>query len=425
MGKKLKILHISSHSLHGGAARSAFRRHLAAIRAGHDSTIFSLTGGGHLQVQTYKPPSDFASRLRRRWRRSQIGLAFARYRFSRPPGYELFSDDRSEFDADLLGQMVPADIVNLHWVAGFVDYPSFLVPVSRRTPMVWSLHDMNPFTGGCHYDTGCGRFVYGCGSCPQLGSRRDSDLSREIWNRKRATYEAIAPGRLHVVVQNHWMAAQVRSSVLMSKFRLTIIPSGVDTEDFSPRNRRFARTLLGLPQDARVVLFVADSVDIRRKGFAALKQALDGLVDLPKLFLASVGSGEPALDGPVPHLHLGRTDNDRLLSLIYSAADLFVIPSLHDNMPNTVIEALACGTPVVGFAAGGIADMVQHGVTGLLVPVGEVEALRRDIRELLEDFARRQEMAVNCRRIAIKEYSLEVMGRNYSNLYKRILSEGH
>lgn len=420
----MKVVHISTYSFHGGAARSAFRRHLAAIKQGYDSTMFSLTGGGHPKVQVYRPPRGLPSRLGRGWRRALISLAYARYRSSRPEGFERFSDDRSEFGADLLTQLPEADIVNLHWVAGFVDYQLFLVPVSQRLPLVWSLHDMNPFTGGCHYDDGCGRFHAGCGACPQLGSTRDSDLSREIWGRKKAIYEGMAPSRLHVVVQNHWMATQVKSSPLMGKFPLTIIPSGVDTRDFSPRDSRGARSLLGIPRGARVILFVADSLDIRRKGFAVLQQALAGLADLPHLFLASVGSGEPSLEGRVPHLHLGRTDNDRLLSLIYSAADLFVISSLQDNAPNTVMEALACGTPVVGFVAGGIADLVQPGVTGLLAPVGEVEALGGAIRELLEDAARRQEMAANCRRLALEEYSLEVMARNYSQLYQRIVAEG-
>lgn len=416
----MKILHIATHSFHGGAARSACRRHLAAIKEGYDSTMFSLTGGGHPRVQVYRPPRDLPSRLGRRWRRALISLAYAPYRASRPEGFERFSDDRSEYGGSLLAQMPAADIINLHWVAGFVDYPSFLVPASKRAPLIWSLHDMNPFTGGCHYTDGCERFLSGCGACPQLGSTHNNDLSSRIWHRKRALYEVLAPERLHLAVQNHWMATLVQSSPLMGKFPLTIIPSGVDTRDFSPREARFARNLLGIPPGARVILFVADSLDIRRKGFPVLQQALAGLADLPHLFLASVGSGEPSLEARVPHLHLGRTDNDRLLSLIYSAADLFVIPSLQDNAPNTVMEALACGTPVVGFAAGGIVDLVQDGITGRLAPVGEVESLGGAIRELLEDAAGRQEMADNCRRRGLQDFSLEVMGRNYGQLYQRL-----
>ncbi len=164
-------------------------------------------------------------------------------------------------------------------------------------------------------------------------------------------------------------------------------------------------------------------MDNRRKGFTSLEQALAGLKHLPDLYLASVGHGKSDIAAPISYLHLGRTDNDRLLSLIYSAADLFVIPSLEDNLPNTVMESLGCGTPVVGFKVGGIPEMVQPGVTGLLAPVGEVDSLRAAILELLENPAKRREMAANCRRLALKEYSRELMARNFTQLYQLVVAE--
>ncbi len=421
----MKILHLSTCAGNGGAARAAYRVHAALNREGHDSTMLVRCNGANLsKVQTFKPPDDPWRRWRRFLRQKQIRLAFRRYRATRPAGSEYFSDDRSACGPDLLAQMPRAEVINLHWVAGLVDYQSFLVPASGRAPLVWRLDDMNPFTGGCHYDNGCGKYLHGCGSCPQLGSHDDKDLSHHIWKRKRETFKSIPPHRLHIVALNRWMADKVASSPLLGDFPVTIIPNGLDLDDFSPRDPHFAREVLGLPRDAKVILFVAASVDNRRKGFTYLEQALAGLKHLPDLYLASVGHGKAAIAAPISYLHLGRTDNDRLLSLIYSAADLFVIPSLEDNLPNTVLESLGCGTPVVGFKVGGIPEMVQSGVTGLLAPVGEVDSLRAAILELLENPAKRREMAANCRRIALKEYSRELMARNFSQLYQRIVAEG-
>jgi glycosyltransferase involved in cell wall biosynthesis len=169
-------------------------------------------------------------------------------------------------------------------------------------------------------------------------------------------------------------------------------------------------------------LFVADSTDNWRKGFVLLAEALSGLTELPNLFLVSLGGDKPALNSHIDHLHLGHTDNDRLLSFAYSAADVFVISSLQDNFPNTVLEALACGTPVVGFSVGGIPEMVRSGVTGLLAPPEDEHALAGDIASLLENDELRTEMSANCRRVAIEEYSLEIQANRYIKLYEALIN---
>lgn len=374
-------------------------------------------------VTAFVPPMDLSSRLHRLLRRRKIARGFIPYRRSRPTGYDRFSDDRSEHGHSLLKQLHPCDVINLHWIGDFVDYQAFFPVVTRRTTLIWRLPDMNPFTGGCHYDDGCGRFTRHCGACPQLGSVDPSDLSAKIWRRKQVIYNGIAPGRLHIVATSRWMADQIEGSVLLRGFPVTIIPNGVDTEDFSPRDRWISRNLFDIPQEANVVLFAATSLDNRRKGFELLVQALTRIRDVPKLLLVSFGKGQPVVNGQVPHLHLGHLDNDRSLSLIYSAADVFVIPSLQEAFGLTALESLACGTPVVGFAAGGIPDMVRPGITGLLTPVRDVEALGRAISYLSQAPEARAKMAANCRRIAVDEYALETQAQRYIKLYQMILSD--
>jgi len=199
-----------------------------------------------------------------------------------------------------------------------------------------------------------------------------------------------------------------------------VIPLGLDTENFCPRNRRFARDVLGIPRDAAVVLFVASLMTRPEKGFALLAQALEGMGHLPNLLLITVGGGKPPVEVPVPHRQLGHIGHERLLSLVYSATDTLVIPSLQDNFPYVGLEAIACGTPAMGFAVGGSPEVVRPGVTGLLVPARDVRALRTAISDLLQDPARRAEMAAHCRRIAVQEYALEVQAQRHIELSQAI-----
>lgn len=373
-------------------------------------------------VRALTPSMGLRQRLRRRLRRRQISRSIARYRLSRP--YDGFSDDRTQHANDLLNQLHTCDVVNLHWIVEFVDYQAFFSTVPRRTPVVWSVYDMNAFTGGCHYDNGCGKFRQRCGSCPQLGSQDGHDLSNQIWERKRRAFELISPDRLHIVTTSRWLATEIKASSLLRSRPLTVIPQGIDVEVFAPRGWKFARDVLGIPLDAKVVLFVAASTGNQRKGFHLLAQALKDLGDLANVFFISVGGGKPVIDAQIPYLHIGKIDNDRFLSVIYSAADVFVVPSLQDNLPLTALEALACGTPVVGFDVGGIPEMVRPGVSGLLAPAYDVTGLRDAIVALLQD-AIREEMRENCRRIATEEYSISLAAQRYADLYNNILDDDH
>jgi glycosyltransferase involved in cell wall biosynthesis len=354
-------------------------------------------------------------------RRKALARDFAQYRVSRPPGYETFSDDRAPFHNALIAQMPPCDVVNLHWVAGMVDYTAFFPQMTRATPVVWTLHDMNAFTGGCHYDHHCGRFAGSCGACPQLGSNQEGDLSRAVWERKKQAIMAAQAGRLRIVTPSRWLAEEARKSSLLSQVRVDVIPYGLDLDVFTPRDKAYSRDLLGIPQDARVVLFLADVVDNRRKGFSFLLEALPHCVkSVDNLLLISLGQKPPQVDGRMPWLHLGSIHDDRLLSAVYSAADLFVLPSFQDNLANTVLEAMACGVPVVSFNAGGTPDMVRPGLTGQLVPAFDVPALGNTIVEMLNAHEARQKMSVHCRRVALEEYSLELQAWRYADLYKSL-----
>jgi glycosyltransferase involved in cell wall biosynthesis len=342
----------------------------------------------------------------------------------RTSDYELFDDDRAALGKEVVEQLPQCDVVNLHWVTGFVDYESFFMHVPGHVPVVWTMHDMNVFTGGCHYDRGCGKYTAACGACPVIGSNRERDVSRRVWKRKQRILRTIPEGRLHLVSPSRWLADASGESSLLADRPIAVIPNGMDTDVFAPRDRSFARDVLGIPEKAGVILFVAETMDDPRKGFGLLVEALGHLAGTASLVAISVGRSPPGIELPVPHLHLGSVESERLLSQVYSAADVFAIPSLQDNLPNTVLESLACGTPVVGFAVGGIPDMVRPGITGLLAEPGDVAGLGSSLGEVLENRALREKMSVNCRRIAREEYTLEVQARRYQELYAGLVDGG-
>jgi glycosyltransferase involved in cell wall biosynthesis len=420
----MKILHLSKNDRQGGAARAAYRLHEGLRHIGEESLMLvEARSSDDPAVITTERPMDLRSRLTRGIREYRIVRDFRRYRHSRPPGYDTFSDDRAGLTRTLLAQIPASDVINLHWVSDFLDHVSFFNEMSGIRPLVWTLHGMNPFTGGCHYNLGCEHYLQACKACPQLGSSDENDLSADIWRRKTRMYRRMKATDLHVVAPSRWLAAEARRSPLLSPFAVSVIPNGLDVEEtFVPREQAPIRDVLGIPRSARVVLFLAEATDSPRKGFSLLTEALQLCAGkVPDLFLVSVGNNSPRADISVPWLHLGPVDNDRFLSLVYNAADVFSICSVQDNMPNTVLEAVACGVPVVGTDVGGIPDMVRPGITGFTVPLGDADALASAISRVLNDRALGKEMSAACRRVAVNEYSLDLQARRYVELYRELV----
>lgn len=281
---------------------------------------------------------------------------------------------------------------------------------------------MYPFSGGCHYSHSCEGFKESCGCCPYLGSNSRNDLSyRELESRVRA-YRRLKRGFIHIVAQSHWMEEQVGKSRVWRDFPVTVIPNGVDLNLFQPRNSALARAALGVPEHTTIVGFVSDDVQNVRKGLATLLRALNELADSSEVTLLSVGSGAVSSDLDLPWRHVGRVDDDRLLSTVYSAMDVFVAPSLQDTFPNTVIEAMACGTPVIGARTGGMLDVLRPNESGWFFEPGEVASLARTIAEALaltkDDLELRGGYA---RSQAEREFDVVVQASRYGKLYGELL----
>lgn len=421
----MRVVHLSTDDVTGGAARCALRLHqgLGEIAGVESTMIVDRRRGEEPGVVAFERPDGLLGKRRVKRRRRRVRRALDEYQSTRPDGFEPFNPDSSPYGAAPLEQAVPCDVINLHWVARFLDVQTLVDWLPADLPAVWTLHDMHLLTGGCHYDHGCGKFAEGCGACPQLGSNDPDDLARLYWDRKRAALVGMAPRAIEVVTPSRWLAQEARrSGVLPDGWGVRVIPYGLDTARFAPGDRTSWRSRYDIPADANVLLFVAQSVQNRRKGFSHLRSALDWLGPVDDLWLVSVGKGEPALPAGVNARHLGEIRSDEDMAGIYGMSDVFCVPSLQDNLPATVLESLATGTPVAGFAVGGIPDMVRPGETGALADGISGEALAVAIRQVLE--ASGDALRSRCRTVAESEYPLALQAERYLKLYAELARIG-
>jgi glycosyltransferase involved in cell wall biosynthesis len=282
------------------------------------------------------------------------------------------------------------------------------------------------FTGGCHYDLGCGRYQQDCGNCPVLDSHRENDLSRWIWKRKARAWQSLD---FTVVCPSRWLADCAAHSSLFHEKKIRVIPYGIDTQRYRLTDRRYARDLFGLPPEKKIVLFVAVSpLSNTLKGYDLLIKALNAFSGTPleqEFELAVVGA-EPGTNWPsLPfRIHnLGRLHDDLSMALAYNVADLFVAPSIQDNLPLTVLEALACGLPCVTFNVGGMPDMIRPMQNGYLAKPYDVEELARGIAWVLEDEDRHAKLAFTARQIAMDQFSLAVQAQRYIDLFQELIAE--
>lgn len=310
---------------------------------------------------------------------------------------------------------IDPDAVHFHWICkGFIPVQE----VSKiKQPLFWTFHDMWAFTGGCHYNGTCDGYKYECGECPQLGSDKKSDLSNRIWKRKKEYWYDLD---FTVVAPSHWMADCVRSSSLLKHKRIEVIPNGLDLQKFQPVAKEEARKALNLPLDKNLILFGAmNSTQDKRKGFHYLKSAISMLpddLDFEAIIFGNSSNGDQ-LDVPVNYM--GRLP-DNMLNLVYSAADVFVAPSIQENLPNTIMEALACGTPSVAFDIGGIPDLIKHKENGYLAKPFDAEDLAKGIEWVVEGDQRKKQLGEASRKHVENNFALELVARRYADLYLKI-----
>lgn len=422
----------------GGAAIAARRLHRGLRLAGVDASFKCLSDGDHgdsgltaadteiVPVRAEKTiawlTSRILGRLRDRWWKSRSDAS----RFALVDGICEYSDCRPKVGSLVDYDKLDGDLINLHWVSQFIDYPNFFHRYGGIKPIVWTLHDMRPMTGGCHYAGTCDGFLKHCGNCPQLLHSSPTDVSAKMFSIQENVFSRLRDQDLKIVTPSRWLKQQVEQSRLLGRFEVHAIANSVDENLFRPLDRAACREILGFKPNETVVLFVANGIDNKRKGFDLLVDAIDALPpDIGNVTLVSVGKGTVIRNQTKhPMVSLGPITNDRMMPVVYNAADIFVIPSRGDNLPNTVLESMACGTPVLGFPVGGIVDMVRPAVTGWLADEVTPASLAKTLGRAMEDLSsddRREAFRAQCRAVVCAEYATAVQTANYIEIYDRAI----
>lgn len=413
----MKIVLLNTYDIQGGAAIATYRLHKGLRKSGVDSRLL---------VQ-YKKSDDFTV-VGTQGRFERILSYFRPYldalmnRVYRKKQRALFSAALvPDFLAKKIDRFNP-EIVHLFWVAGGFFRIETLKDI--KAPVVWTLHDMWPFTGGCHYDDECGKFQNACGDCPILNSGSVKDLSYHVLKRKVDAWGQLP---MVIVATSHWLADMARASTVFKDKRIVVIPNGIDTDKYKPIDKAVSRQAWELPLDKNLILFSAFSATSdKRKGNQFLVPALEAMAaegwgENTELVIIGASAPEHPVNLGMKVHYIGNLGDEISQVLLYSAVDVTVAPSMQENLSNTVMESLACGTPVVAFKVGGMPDLIEHTLTGYLAKPFEVDDLATGIKWVIESKSRHTALSQAARKSVLEKYALEKVSNQYIDLYQDIL----
>ena len=406
----MKVVHLSIEDSFG-AGRAAIRISKAVAKVGADSAVYVL--------KKNESVDSYAIRLKRADR-----LKVAMYDrinhilLNKYPEHGYFHVDKYGIDISKYAEIRGADILHFHWINEGIWSKKFIQSlIELKKPIVWTMHDMWPFTGGCHYDNFCGKYKEECSKCKTLCSTKTNDCAKKAQKNKMQYLENL---NIQLVGCSRWITEQANESSIGRGMRRKAINIPNPTEDkiFKMYDKSICKQLLGVKESKMLILFGAVNVaSDKRKGAKYLLEALK-MLDPEKYVLGVFGSKSIDLgmeDFEV--INLGRVSDDFHLSIIYNAADVFVAPSIQENLANTVMESLTCGTPVVAFDIGGMGDMIIDKENGYLVKPFEVDELTDKIEAAVELSTKRKEIRQNM----LERFSGEFVGVAYLEIYKDIL----
>ena len=418
----MRVLIVNTSEKTGGAAVAA-NRLMEALKNNGVKAKMLVRDKETDHITVAAVPHPLLMQWRFLWERLVI---FANNRLSRN---HLFEMDIANAGADItrLREFREADVIHLSWVnQGMLSLPGIRKILDSDKPVVWTMHDAWPATAICHYPRECDKYQSRCHNCPLLpGGGGQHDLAARTWARKKRTME----GRnIHFVACSRWLEAKAKQSALLTGQSITSIPNPIDSRTFCPADRREARMAAGLPLDKRVVLFVSQRVTDSRKGMGYFTEAMNTLAgNNPELAGETCvavlgGHAEEVAEGlRLPTFPLGYVSDERHIVDIYNSADVFVLPSLEDNLPNTIMEAMACGVPCVGFDTGGIPEMIDHRKNGYVAAYKDAADLAEGIRWVLAE-ADRDALGRDARRKVAACYSQNAVAMKYIEVYNQALA---
>lgn len=424
----MKIVQINTFDIQGGAARAAYRLHKGLVQIGQDEKMLVLKKDSNdpnvisFNI-TENKDGNIIEELRLYGAIQESYINKRRTNISNT----IFSLPYCGYDLAGFESVKSADVINIHWINYFQSLDSIRKLLSIGKPVVWTLHDQWAFTGGCHYSTDCNRYVNDCSNCPQLISD-PFNVASSVLKDKLEMLNAV---NLTIVTPSKWLGECARKSILFKNRRVEVIPYSLETDEFVPAKKAEAKQKLDILPDTTTLLFGAAYGQEKRKGFEELFEAMkiciknkefSEMLENGKLKILSFGHSGNDLDVfDFPVKRLGYISSDSEISNAYSAADIFILPSLEDNLPNTLLESMSCGTAVIGFDVGGIPDVLINDVTGKLVPAKNIEKMAEAILDLVFDAEKREALSENCRKLISDKFALEVQAKNYVNLYSELL----
>lgn len=409
-----KILHLVAGDLNGGAARGAYSLHIGLKELGWPSKILNNSETTQESEDVVTVANNKTSRLFGLIR-GQLDSAPALFYKNRKN--LLFSTGFIGYDFLQTQEYQEADIIHLHWInQGFVDIKQL---GKVKKPLVWTMRDMWSMTGGCHVAgfIPCDQYKSGCGHCKQLGSSSSWDLSRFVVNRKKQ----FLPKDIHMVGISYWLSEQARSSEIFRDADIRTIYNNVSSEAFAPVDKILARELLGISTAKKIILACAHSKNVAYKGFDKFLEMLE-LLDPAKYLLCFFGTLEKdvAANLRFEYKHFGYLHDNVSLRLLYSSADVFVAPSLIDAFGKTIVESMACGTPVVCFDATGPSEIIDHQLTGYKASPYVSSELAEGVEWLLGNENSYQVVVFNARQKVLQSFDVPVIARQYAELYNSI-----
>jgi len=419
----MKVLLISKYEKTGGAAIACHRLGQALNKIGVPATM--------LVQETSPVPSSFVlsttntklKKLINFYRFVYERLTFAWREKSRQVRF-MFSPANTGEDISHQPALKDSDVIHLHWVNhGFLSIKGLKKIFDLKKPVIWTFHDMWVFTGGCHYALECSNYKLACGECPYLRNPGSRDLSHKVWMKKIKILENQS---ITIITSSKWLKECASSSSLLKGKDIRAIPIPIDHHKYIPSDKKKAKEKLKLNQEKKYILFGAANVGNILKGFPFFLEALKKIIKTSdihnRLEVLLYGKSTPELISLLPLItnDFGFIESEDKKISLYNAADVFVIPSLQDNLPNTIMESFACGTPVVGFNSGGIVEMIDHKKNGYLAEYKSSDDLAYGIKWVIEN-ENYKKLSDHARQKVLDEYSEEIVAEKYKQVYEELL----
>lgn len=417
----MKVLFVNTNENYGGAARAANRIMRGVQRFGVEAQMFvkdkCSKSSDVIPLSTYTPSSNWLLDIFK-WIIQKFKNRYHMFKWHpyKRTKQNVFMSDLRYTDIHGALQKLDYDIVHLHWINNrFLDIREL---AKIHKPIVWTLHDSWAFTGICHVPYECKKYETHCGACPMLGSNVEQDYAHEVFEKKREAYKDL---NLHIVTPSKWLGECAKKSVLLGRFPVHVIPNCIDTDLYQPIVKAEARKILGLESDKRYLLFGAMHVmQDANKGFAYLKEALKQIKDADiELWVYGTNDNLQSYGLPIPARSLGYINNDKMMVLLYNAADVTIVPSLSENLSNTIMESLSCGTPVVAFNIGGNGDMIDHQKNGYLAREKDSADLSKGIEWCLENNVQGT-LSEKARKKVLSNYTIDIVAEQYKKLYESL-----